>query len=183
MTGKSAYEPIRKEHHRWLYYSLAVSLAWTSLFVFEVVMFSVAIRGFPIPLRIAAIVIPLVVLVSVALIFLMGYKIVPWRYGVFGPYECRPRPKDFRPRICINEAPRRPQHATRYEVGEEGIELTFIFGSRAFLPAASITAIGPASWSTYVVEHDSPEIGSPLVVSQKVGEALLVGLGRAESKT
>ena len=112
----------------------------------------------------------------------MGTKIIPWRYSVFGPYECSPRPKDFHPRICVNDAPRRPQYATRYEVGKEGIELTFIFGSRAFLPAELVTAIGPSELRTFVVEHDSPEIGSPLIVSKEVGQAILAGLDRVVTK-
>ena len=181
MTAQGEHQPIRKKHRRWLLYSLALGLIWTSFLVFEVVMFSVSIRSLPTPFRIAAVVIPLVVLVGVCLILVMGTRIVPWRYTVFGPYERSPRPKDFQARICMNVAPYRPQYVARYEVGKDGIELTFAFGGRAFLTATSITAIGPAAWRTYVVEHDSPEIGGPLVVSQEVGEALLVGLGRADS--
>ena len=181
MTGKSDYQPIRKPHSRWLLYSSSVVVAWIFLFVFEVVMFSILIREIPTPFRIAVVVVALIPALALGLVFLMGTKIVPWRYGVFGPYECSPPPKGFRPRIVMCDVPHRPQHATRYEVGEEGIELTFIFGSRAFLPATSITAIGPACGTTYVVEHDSPEIGSPLVVSQKVGEAIIAGLRPKES--
>jgi hypothetical protein len=181
MTEKADFQPIRKPHHRWLLYSLAVVVAWISIFVFEVVMFSVMIRDIPTPFRIAVVVVALIPALGLGLVLLMGTKMIPWRYGVFGPYECTPPPKGFQPRIVLCDAPRRPQHATRYEVGEEGIEITFIFGSRAFLPVSLITAIGPAAGKTYVVEHDSPEIGSPLVVPQKVGEAIIAGLRPKES--
>lgn len=179
LCPKNQALPIPRKRY-WLFYSLAVSLAWVSFFIFEVIVFSASIRTFPTPFRIAAVVVPLVVLIALSLILLRGDKIIPWRYGPFGPYERAPRPKDFHPRICLKVAPQRPQYATRYEIGKEGIEMTFLFGSRAFLPASAITTIGPATWRTYVVEHDSPEIGSPLVVSQEVGEAILAGLGEGK---
>jgi hypothetical protein len=180
MPGKSTDQTIRKPRRHWPLAALVVSVAWLSFVVVEVVIFGVFIRELPTPFRIAAVVIPLVVLVGVALLLLLGTKIIPWRYGVFGPYECTPRPKYFHPRICINNAPCRPHLVSRYEIGQEGIELTYLFGSRAFLPAELITSIGPAADRLCVVEHDSPEIFSPLLVSQEVGEAILVGLGHAD---
>lgn len=75
-----------------------------------------------------------------------------------------------------------------FSISIRGIPLPFriaaiiFFGSPAFLPAESIAAIGPAAGRTYVVEHDSPEIGGPLIVSREVGQAILVGLGRVVSK-
>jgi hypothetical protein len=181
MTGKSTYRPIRKQHRRWLLYSLAVSLVWLSILILEVVVFGVLIRDLPTPFRIAAVVIPLVLLVGVALLFLMGTKMIPWRYSVFGPYECTPRPKYFHSPICIHNTSHFRQYVVRYEIGQEGIELTFLFGSRAFLPAESIIAIGRAGDCKCVVEHDSPEIESPLVVSEEVGEAIIAGLEGAKS--
>jgi vacuolar-type H+-ATPase subunit I/STV1 len=181
MTGKSTDQTIRKLRRHWLLAALVVSLAWLSFFVVEVVVFGVYIREFPTPFRIAAVVIPLVVLVGVALLFLMGTKIIPWRYGTFGPYECMPRPKYFHPHICIDNPPCRPHYVSRYEIGREGIELTYLFGSRAFLPAELIRSIGPAADRLYVVEHDSPEISGPLLVSHEVGEAILAGLGQTAS--
>ena len=178
---QSQHQPIRKQHHLWLFYLLAAGLGWVAIFIFEVALLSVLFREFPTPFRVAAVLIPTVVAFGFCLILIMGSKIIPWRYSVLGPYERSPPPKDFHPRICMNVAPSRPQYATRYEVGKEGIELTFAFGSRAFIPAATITAIGPGSWRTYVVEHDCPEIGSPLVVSKDVGEALLAGLERTDT--
>ena len=178
MAHKSVHKPIRRPRRHWLLGALVVSLAWLSVFVTEVVLFATHIRQFPTPFRIAAIVIPLVVLIAVALLFLMGTKIIPWRYGIFGPYERTPRPKYFHPRICLDVSPRRPHYVSRYEIGQEGLELTYFLGSRAFLPAELITSIGPAADRLFVVEHNSPEISSPLLVSQEVGEAILAGLGQ-----
>lgn len=124
--------------------------------------------------------IPLVLLVKVCLILPIGTRIVPWRYSVFGPYERSSPPKGFRPQIYMSVDTPIHNHVSRYEVGKEGIELTFVYGMRAFLPAEAITAVGPAAWRTYVVEHDSPEIEGPLVVSQEVGQAILAAQGRAD---
>lgn len=49
MLAKHEHQSIRKKHFRWLLYSLAVGFAWTSLIVFEVVVFGVLIRGIPTP--------------------------------------------------------------------------------------------------------------------------------------
>ncbi|MBC7854550.1 MAG: hypothetical protein IAF94_14045 [Pirellulaceae bacterium] len=172
-------QPIRKPHYRWLLLLLAAGLLFASVFVFEVMAFGFWIRELPTSFRIAAVVIPLIGAVAVGLILLLGSKIFPWRYSAFGPFELSPPPKGFRPQICMNVEPPLHKYVTRYEVGKEGIELTFYFGSRAFLPAASITAIGPVAGRKYVFEHDCPEIEGPLVVSQEVGQAIIAVLGRA----
>ena len=172
--------PIRKKDSRWLLYFFAAGLAVASVFILEVAMLSVFASGLPTFFRVAAVVVPAIVLAAVLLIFLIGTKIVPWRYTIFGPYERSPVPKGFQPHIQMSVEPHHPHFITRYEVGKEGIELTYHRGTRAFLPSASITAIGPATWRTYVVEHDCPEIEGPLVVSQEVGEAIIAGLGRAD---
>jgi hypothetical protein len=183
MTGKSDYQPIRKPHHRWLYYSLTVALLWLSAVGFEAVALFLGSWEFPIPFRIALLALILVPAFVLVMAMVMGTRIFTWRYSIFGPYERTPPPKGFQPHIQMSIAPGQPHFIEHFAVGREGLELTFCWNTlffrkqtRAFLPAAAITAIGPAAWRTYVIEHDSAEFESPLVVSQEVGEAILAGL-------
>ena len=182
---KSEHHPIRKQHNRWLYYSLAAVLTWLAVLVFELTALFLGTWDFPTPFRIAVLAFLLVPAFVLVLSVVMGSRILPWRYSVFGPYERTPPPKGFQAHIRLSLDPQQPHFIRQLDVGRDGLELTFsgltLFGrwqTRAFLPASSITSIGPATWRTYVVEHNSPEIDGPLVVSQEVGEAILAGLGR-----
>lgn len=176
-------QPIRKKDSRWLLYAAAVGVAVLAIFTFEVSLFAYGLWEAPALFRIAALVVPLVVLLGFILIITMGTKIVPWRYSVFGPYERTLPPKGFQPHIRMSLEPQQPSFIRQVDVSEDGIELTFYryWQSRAFLPAASITAIGPAAWRTYGVEHNSLEVESPLIVSQEIGEAILAGLDQKQT--
>jgi hypothetical protein len=169
--------PIRKKHSRWRVYLLLAGLAVASIFVLEATLLNVFAIGFPLLVRVAAVVVPAIVLLCFILIVTMGTKIFPWRYSIFGPYEPTPPPKGFHPHIRLNVDPQQPSFLQHLDVGREGIVLTIgrYWPTRAFLPSSAITAIGPAAWRTYVIEHDSPEIDSPLFVSQEVGEAIVAG--------
>ena len=181
MITQAEYQPIRKKHHWWIWGAVGLWLLPIAYFLVFAAMVSVAARELPTFHWCAVLTIPFVVSGGLLLVLILGSKIFPWRYTFAGPYERTPAPKGFRPHITMTVAPNRPQYASRIEVGKEGIEMTFDFGfgsgSRAFLPTAFITAIGPGSWREYVVEHDFPEISSPLIVSKEVGEAVLAGLG------
>lgn len=177
---KSEHHPIRKPHNRWFYYSLTAVLAWLIVIVVEITVLVLGTREFPTLFRIAMIAIVLVPAFALFLVVVMGSRIFPWRYSVFGPYERAPPPKGFQPHIRLDVVPLQTHDIIRYDIGKDGIDLTYQRGTRAFLPACSISSIGPAAWRTYVVEHDSPEIESPLVVSQEVGEAILAGLAGPE---
>jgi|SRR6185436_5878284 len=176
-------QPIRKKDSRWMLYAGGTAFAILAVFLLEASMFIYGVWNGPILFPILAIALPMLLLLGVVLVLTLGTKIFPWRYSVFGPYDRSLPPKGFQPHIRLSIAPS-PQHhfISQLEIGREGIELTFswqtLFGqkqTRAFLPASAITAIGPAAWRTYVVEHDSLEIESPLVVSQEVGEAIIAG--------
>jgi hypothetical protein len=171
-----ANSPIRKKNMLWLLYAAAFGLAMLAGFAIEASLFIYGLWDAPILFRIIAIAFPLLLLLGFVLVVTLGTKIVPWRYTILGPYERTPPPKGFRAHIWMSVTPERHNYITAYGVGKEGIELIFQSGGRGFLPAADITAIGPAAWRTYVVEHDSSEIESPLVVSQEVGEAIIAGL-------
>jgi hypothetical protein len=173
-------QPIRKKDSHWKLYLIGVGLAGLTAFIFEVSLFEYYLWEATILFRIAAFTIPFVVLLGVILLLTIGTKIIPWRYTSFGPYERTPPPNGFQPHIRLSVAPRQPNFIQHLNIGREGMELTFgrLETSHAFLPASSITSIGPATRWTYVVEHDSPEIESPLIVSPEVGEAILAGLGR-----
>lgn len=180
MADKSVPQPIRKQHSRWLYYSLALGLPWLSVLALELAALFLGTWNFPAPLRgivLAFLLVPALVLV---LGVVLGTRIFPWRYSVFGPWERTPPPKGFQPHVRLSVTPHHPNFIQHLNIGQEGMELTFnrLGTSRAFLPASSITSIGPATKWSYVVEHDSPEIESPLLVSPEVGEAILAGLGR-----
>lgn len=171
-------QPIRKKHSRWLVYLLLAGLGIAAVFVIEAGILNVFAIGFPSLIRILAVVVPAIVLLCFLLIVTVGTRIFPWRYSIFGPYERTPPPKGFQPHIRMSVDAYQPNYIWQVEVGHEGIALTMgrYLPTRAFLPASSITAIGPAAWRTYVLEHDSSEIDSPLIVSQEVGEAILAGL-------
>ncbi len=173
-------QPIRKKDSRWVLFLIAGGIGVACIFILEATLLSVFASGLPTLFRLAAVVVPAIVLLGFVLIVVMGNRIFPWRYSIFGPYELSPPPKDFRPQICLSPSPFDPHSITRFAVGTQGIELTFSYGMRAFLPADSISAIGPAAGRTFVVEHDCPEIEGPLVVSQEIGQAIIAGLGRVE---
>ncbi|MGI8982412.1 MAG: hypothetical protein ACR2FY_24535 [Pirellulaceae bacterium] len=174
-------QPIRKKDSRWLFYAAAFGLAILAVFTFEVSLLAYGLWDAPIVFRIIAISVPLVLLLGFTLILTFGTKIVAWRYTIFGPYERTPPPKGFQPHIWMSVTPQRHNDITSYGVGKEGIELIFQSGARAFLPSSDITVIGPAAWRTYVVEHDSLEIESPLIVSQEIGETILAVLSQKQT--
>lgn len=183
MADKQVPQPIRKKHRRWLLYQTSAGIVFFSIWALAVGLTFAAFPESPLPQRVVAPLIPTLIAVAFLLVVLFGSRIFPWRYGVFGPYERSPPPKDFRPRITMNFDLPDVQGAIRYEVGTEGIEITYTrFGSRVFIPSGTIRAFVPMGLRLYNIEHDCPEIESPLNVTQEVAEALLAGLDKTDVK-
>lgn len=183
MSAKGEYQPIRKRDRWWLVYLAIAGTVFFSIWAVAVGLIFAAFPEFPFPQRVVPTLIPSLIAVAFLLFVFFGSRIFPWRYGVFGPYERSPPPKDFRPRITMNFELPDVQGAVRYEVGKEGIEITYAgYGSRVFIPSGMIRAVVPLGLRLYDIEHDCPEIESPLNVSQEVAEALLAGLGKTSVK-
>lgn len=183
MARQGNYLPIRKKHRWWLVYFWSAGLGLTFAWATGLALGYLAFHDFPSPFRYVPAVIAAVVGIGFVLILLLGSRTLPWHYSRFGPYEFTPAPKGFQPHITMDVTPNRRHDVVQYGVGREGIELRFRAGSRVFLPVSFITGIGPGDWREFVVEHDFPEISSPLIVSQEVGEAILAGLGRTAMQT
>jgi hypothetical protein len=177
MKPGSEQKPIRKKHRRWLVYLSAAGIALFAIWAGAVAIAYDVSREASTGTRVVAMLIPTVVALAFVLVALLGDKIFSWRYSVLGPYERSPPPKDFHPRITMSFDLPDLQGATRYEVGAEGIEITY-GNSRVFIPASAIRDIVPMGLRMYDIHHDSPETESPLNVRQEVAEALLAGLGR-----
>lgn len=177
MSVKGEYQPIRKKHRWWLVYLTATGIVFISIWALAVGLIFAAFSEFPFPQRVVPTLIPTLIAVAFLLIVFFGSRIFPWRYGVFGPYERSPPPKDFFPRITMSFDLPDIQGAIRYEVGKEGIEITYArYGSRVFIPSGTIRAVVPMGLRLFQIEHDCPEITSPLDVSKEVAEAILAGL-------
>jgi hypothetical protein len=182
MKARREHQPIRKKHHRWLLYLTAAGMVFFSIWALAVGLTFTAFSESPLPQRVAATLIPTLIAVAFLLVVLLGSRIFPWRYSVIGPYERSPPPKDFRPHITMKFDLPDVQGAIRYDVGKEGMEITYArYGSRVFIPAGAVLAIVPMGLRLYQIEHDCPEIESPLSVSKEVADALLAGLGRTDS--
>lgn len=179
MNRAPEHRPIRKKHLRWLVYLSATGIVLFSIWAVAVAIAYVISREASTGTRVVAMLIPTVVAFAFVLFVLLGNKIFPWRYGVLGPYERSPPPKDFHPRITMSFDIPDMQRAIRYEVGTEGIEITYA-NSRVFIPANTIRAIVSVGLRLYNIEHDCPETESPLSVRQEVGEAILAGLAGPE---
>ena len=183
MKARFEHQPIRKKHRRWLLYLTAAGIVFFSIWALGAGLTFAAFPESPFPQRVVATLIPTLIAVAFLLVVLLGSRIFPWRYSVLGPYERSPPPKDFRPHITMKFDLPDVQGAIRYEVGKEGIEITYArYGSRVFIPADAIVAIVPMGLRLYKIEHDCPEIASPLDISKEVAEALLAGLGRTEAQ-
>lgn len=170
MSAEGEHHTIRKNYVLWRWIT-AVAICVVVAAIPTMIWASIANKT---AVQTAAFVLCFVSVLTIVII-LLGVSAFSFDYSLLGRLERSPPPPGFVSRYqtlsfgrigIVNFS----WPLVEWRVGKEGLVIKMLIGS-GFIPSASITHVSRGAWMYDVLEHNCPEVASPVFLPKDVSEA------------
>lgn len=154
-----------KSHKRYFFIIYCLGI----LFIWPTGLFWIALKGHYQYINLYILV--MAPLALIAVLMLMSLAISPFKYSIFGPYERRPFPND-KPLFEKSTSGRISLMSVfgpliKFMVFSSGLGISIFGIGKVFIPTQYFIKITPHFSGNYKLEHESPEVRSPIIFNSK----------------